>query len=134
MKLPEKISGKNRIRDAAIMKCFLQENLTYKDIGIKFNLTASRIQQIVFENRGLISWDKNHEKALRINALKRLDQKNPNRLGSKSTIDIQEQLRKEIEGDKPLVDQSTHYSQIIYVREDLKSVNPLSAPRVSAAD
>ncbi len=99
MKLPDKIKGPNKIRDAAIMQAFLKENLTYKDIGLKFELTASRIQQIVFENRGLISWDKNYEKALRINALKRLHKEHPGVMGTKTTIDILEQVRKEIDGD-----------------------------------
>ena len=108
MILPKEVIGKNKIRDASIIKLFLQDNMTLKDIGLKFNLTASRIHQILYTHNHLISWDKNYEKAIRVNALKRLHDKHPNAMGKKSTLDIIDHIRKEIEGDKPIIDQSVH--------------------------
>ena len=108
MKIPKEIKSRHKIRDAGILKLFLNDNMTLREIGSKFSLTASRIQQILYDNKNLISWDINYEKAIRINALKRMKQQYSSVLGKKSTIDILEQLRKEIEGDKPLIDQSKH--------------------------
>ena len=108
MKIPKEIKGIHKIRDSAIVSLFLRENLTLNALGSRFNLTGSRIQQILYNNKQLISWDRNYEKAVRINALKRMEKQYDSVLGKKSTIDILEQLRKEIEGDKPLVDMSVH--------------------------
>lgn len=121
MKLPDKIFGKNKIRDLQILKLFLADNLTLKEIGSKVNLTASRVQQIVYVNRALIAWDKDYEKAVRVNAIKRLYNKHDDTMGKKSTLDILEQLRKEMEGDKPLIDQSRHtHKTVVYL--DSKAV------------
>ncbi len=114
MKLPNEINSRHKIRDASILRLFLNENMTLKELGSRFKLTGSRIQQILYDNRSLIKWEKNYEKAIRVNALKRLEVKYRNELGKKSVIDIHEQIRKEIDGDKPLVDNSVH--QIIMFR------------------
>jgi len=124
LKLPQKIDSRHKIRDAQIVRLFITQNLTLKEIGSRFNLTASRIQQILYKHHDLIDWDKQYEKGIRVNALKRMAEKYPDTLGKKSSIEIYEQIRKEIEGDKPLVDNSVH-QQIIMFRnpEALKEAN-----------
>ena len=97
------------------MRLFLNENLTLKEIGSKFEMTASRIQQIIYENKHLIDWDRNYEKAIRINALKRMSKDYESVLGKKSTIDIHEQLRKELEGDKPLLNMVIDKRTFVYL-------------------
>ncbi len=104
MKLPQGVTSRHKIRDARIVRLFVTENLTLEEIGLKFDLTASRIHQILYKNHDLIDWDKKYEKGIRVNALKRMANKYPDNLGKKSSIDIYEQIRKEIDGDKPLVD------------------------------
>ena len=100
MKIPKEVKGLHKIRDSYILKLYLNDNLTLAEVGLKVGLSAPRCQQIIYANRHLINWDKAHEKAIRINSLKRLLQKHPQHLNKKSTIDILEQLRKEIEGEK----------------------------------
>ena len=118
MILPTQIKTRHKIRDANILRLFLQENLTLNEIGSRFDLTGSRIQQILYDNKHLIDWNRNYEKAIRVNALKRMHKKYESVLGKKSTIDILEQIRKEIEGDKALVDQSQHHTLILQIEKE----------------
>ena len=88
------------------------QNLTMDEIGQKLGITASRVQQIVYENREVIKLETDYEKLKRVAHLKRLLSVYPSEIGKKSTIDILEQLRKELEGDKSLIDQSQHQHYI----------------------
>ena len=108
MKLPEKFQGRHKIRDALICRLWAIQNLTMDEIGQKLGLTKSRIQQIIYENREQVKLDKDYEKSKRIAHLKRLLDTYPEEIGKKSTIDILEQLRKELEGDEPIFDNSKH--------------------------
>jgi len=108
MKIPQNIKTKHKIRDLAIIKLYLQDSMTLKDIGLRFGISATRVHQIVYKNAHLIQWSNNAEKAIRVNTLKRLLEKHPEKLGNKGTLEIIDQLRKEIEGDKPIIDQSKH--------------------------
>jgi predicted DNA-binding protein YlxM (UPF0122 family) len=123
MILPNTIkSSRHRVRDTNILRLYARENLTMEEIGLKFGLTTSRIHQIIYTNRSLIDWDKIHEKNVRIASLKRLQKLHPESIGKKSTLDIIDQLRKEIEGDSPLID-NRQITQIIHYGEAKKLEN-----------
>jgi len=104
MKLPDKFTGRNRIRDYAICVLWDREDMPTDKLAEKFNLTQRRIEQILRTNHAFVPIDKEWEKRKRISKLKGMLIKYPAFLGKKSTIDILEQMRKEIEGDKPLID------------------------------
>ncbi len=105
MKLP-KIHTKHKIRDAAICNMYVKAEHTIKEIAIYFKLSVSRINALVYKNQEYIKVNTSWEKGRRIHWLKRQIAKNDDT--KKDTADLMEQLRKEIEGDKPLVDQSIH--------------------------
>ena len=116
MKIPEIKGKRNKIRNAAIVIAYKIENLTSKEISEKFELTQRRIIQILRENNSFIKRDKEWEKEKRIKRLESwLDRNDETK---KDPADILDQLRKEIEGDKPLIDQSTHNNTVTYVWED----------------
>lgn len=98
MKLPQTIKGPNKIRTVKMIKLYL-DGKTMLEIGTIFGISGSRVQQILYKNRDLLESDRKYEKAVRINRLKRWIEKHPET--SKDAIDIQAELRKEIEGDKP---------------------------------
>lgn len=109
MKLPEKIKGRNRIRDGAIVLLFKRDNLDFSELSEKFNLTERRIMQILSTNHAFIRRDPEWEKEKRINRLNRWLKKDGKlRDSNKDPVEIQDFIRKEIEGDKPLIDQSVH--------------------------
>lgn len=99
MKLPDKIKGRNRIRDAAIVLEFKRTRPTYDILAKKFNLTEMRISQILRTNHAFIPIDKEWEKEKRITKLERWLDDPKNKDTRKDPVDILEQLRKEIEGD-----------------------------------
>lgn len=82
-------------------------------ITLKYDLTQQSIYNILKENQDLIEFHKGWEKHKRITELKRLraDKKE----SRKDVVDILEQERKEIEGDKPIIDNSVHNYQEIKV-------------------
>ena len=99
MKIPKAIVTEHKIRDFKICKLFLDdESLTYKDIGSRFGITASRIEQILSANCLLINSAKDWEKTKRKRLLKRWIKK----LGDsrKDPADLLDQLRVEEEGNK----------------------------------
>lgn len=118
MKLPKNIKGKNVLRDGAI--CLEWEVWHDSDLpkvepacafktrlSEKYKLTERRIEQILRDNHAFIPIDREWEKKKRINWLRRQIAKKGDKT-AKDSADLQEQLRKEVEGDKPLVDQSQH--------------------------
>lgn len=101
MKLPEKITGRNRIRDAAIVLSWKEGELSTKQLSEKFKLTERRIDQILRTNHAFVPVDKVWEKKKRIIRLKRyLDKCTESR---KDPVDILEQIRKELEGENVLL-------------------------------
>lgn len=131
MKLPEKIIGKNKIRDAAIVVEYKKNRTAYKKIAEMFNLTERRILQILSTNHAFIKIDKEWEREKRIARLDRWLNDPKNSDTRKDPLEVQQELRKEIEGDKPLVDNSQHFTQLIYVRQDPNSANRLSSAVIS---
>ncbi len=108
MKLPEKIKGKNRIRDAAICSSWSEDLLTFPELVEIYKLTERRIRQILVTNHAFISIDKEWEKKKRIHTIKLSIKKSKE--SSKDRADLLEQLRKEIEGDSKVnIDNSKHY-------------------------
>lgn len=105
MKIPE-IYGNNKIRDFKICQKYM-EGERMEDIAVTFNLSLTRVKQIIYRNRGVLSADITYEKAKRINWLQRQIKKSEET--KKDTADLLEQLRKEIEGDKPVFEQHTHF-------------------------
>ena len=134
MKIPKEIKGRNKIRDAAICqdwekfiedKEYPTKEAIKSAISLKYSLSELRIWQIVTGNYAYIPTDKALEKKKRIWELK-LDIKNAGQ-SKKDKSDLLEQLRVEIEGEKPLIDQSVHNLTQIYVPE------PIPREKVEAA-
>ncbi len=72
----------------------------------KHGLVQGYIYQILKANQPLIEFHKGWEKHKRITELKRLRAEKTK--SNKDVVDILDQERKEIEGDRPLIDQSVH--------------------------
>lgn len=97
MKLPEKIKGRNRIRNGAIVLYFKRDGMDYPQLSEKFGLSERHIVRILSQNHAFVKVDKEWEKSKRINRLKRWIKKAPNPTESK--LALQQELRKEIEGE-----------------------------------
>jgi hypothetical protein len=113
MKLPKDIVGKNRLRDLYICELYIKgmnpeqirEALSNSPSPIK----VSRIYKVIYANSAYINPRIGWSKSKRLHKLQRLADLNPDKLAkNKDTIDILDAIRKEIEGDKALIDQSTH--------------------------
>jgi len=100
MKLPTDIVTQHKIRDSKICMLWGRDGLTQEEIGKRFGISTTRVNQIVYKNRHLIKIDKEYEKLKRLAVLKRMLSKHPEELGKKSTIDIIDQMRLEVEGNK----------------------------------
>jgi predicted DNA-binding protein YlxM (UPF0122 family) len=115
MKLPTDIvSRDNKIRDSKICSLYATDSWTLREIGERFNISETRVNQIIYKNRHLLKIDKEYEKIKRVHVLKRLLKKHPENLGNKSTIDIVEKLRAEDEGDSS---SSRSETKVIIIRE-----------------
>ena len=126
MKLPEKIKGRNKIRDGAIVLYFKREGSDFLELTEMFKLTERRIRQILAKNNAFIKRDKEWEKEKRINLLnRRLKTANPT---SKDELEILSELRKEIEGDES--GQKSRDSKIIIIYPpSTKQIEELNADR-----
>ena len=114
MKIP-KLRGINKIRDSKIISLWVTTSMTSQEIADKFELSAKRIEQIIYINADLVKINKDQEKNMRILRLKKeIAQKKESK---KDVADLMEQLRKEIEGDKPLIQQESHYHFTTVVEE-----------------
>ena len=101
MKLPEKIRGIHKIRDFQICRLWLEEGVSTDDIGEKVCLTERRVRQILRTNKVFLKVDKPFEKSKRIHLLRAaIKESKPS---AKDRADLIEQLRREIEGEKPLI-------------------------------
>ncbi len=117
-KYKKEVYGTNKDRDYSILELsVLQPDLTYKELvkTLGIELTEGRISAIFTENQSLRF---KMFAALNPLMLKEgraielvetyLRKKKIAKISNKDFTDILEQLRKEIEGDKPLIDASTH--------------------------
>jgi hypothetical protein len=85
-------------------------------------LKQRRIEQILISNYAYIPINREAEKKKRINWLKRQISKKGDKT-TKDCFDLQEQLRKEIEGEKSAIDQSHHITVIVekYSDQDIQA-------------
>ena len=118
MKLPTAIVTKHKIRDAKILSLYAQDAWTFEKIGQRFGVSATRIGQIIYKNRGLLDYDRKWERAKRVTHLKRLLEAHPNNMGSKTTIDIIDSVRSEIEGKDGSDKVGGGDTRIIIIRAD----------------
>jgi len=117
MILPKEIAGKNRIRDFQICGDYIDGLSTLKLADI-YGLTRQRISTIIKNNTQFVLNNGTWSKAKRIIMLQRLHKKTGLHLAStKDSINILEQIRKEVEGDKPLIKQESHYHFTTVVEE-----------------
>lgn len=98
MKIPEKIAGQNKVRDAKIILLYASGQQSMSQIANRYGITQQRVQAIIYRNRALLVYDQAFEKTKRVAHLNRLLKKHDNRMGKKTTLDIIDQLRSEVEG------------------------------------
>ena len=118
MKIPKEIIGKNRIRDFDICRRYI-DGQTPQEIRDERtpHLTLRRVQKIIYDNAKFINPRIGWHKSRRIHNLQRLAEANKDNAGrGKGYLDINAELRKEIEGDKPLIDNSKHEHFNVTVR------------------
>ena len=113
MKLPKDIVGKNRLRDLFVCELYLKgtmpEDIPNALVNSSRPIRAKRVYQVLNANAAYINPRMGWTKTKRLHRLQRLADLNPDKLcKSKDTIDILEAIRKEIEGDKSIVDMSKH--------------------------
>ena len=125
MKLPE-IHGHNKIRDFKILKEY-NDGATMEDIASTFDISLSRVSQIVYRNKHLLIGDKILEKAKRINQLKRLIKKAEGIGSRKDVSDLIAQLRVETEEQQAIVvggtDIHIHKERIVIFRDVKDDLN-----------
>ncbi len=121
MKLPDKIKGFNKIRDLEICRLWIDEGVTSETIAVKVGLTERRVRQILRTNKIFLKVDRDFEKAKRIHLIRGAIKNSKE--SKKDRADLIEQLRKEIEGNSPLVDNSkhTHFTTVIQQIHALES-------------
>lgn len=109
MKMPDIRSRRFKLRNAKIIREYSKGEHTLREIGEMFGMSSTNVNQILYDNRHLLTLDREYEKAKRIGHLKLM----LNRAGTalsrgRDATDVIVQLRKEIEGDKPQVENHTH--------------------------
>lgn len=107
MKLP-KIVTKYKLRDARICKLWAQDLKSTADIGEMVGITSRQVNTILYKNKDFLNFNTDWEKKKRIRWLKLQISKKKDT--NKDPADLLEQLRKEIEGEKPLIDNSQHFN------------------------
>jgi len=133
MKIPKEIKGKNKVRDLDICRLYI-DGLTPEEIKTRrsLNVTVRRIQKIISENAAFVNPRIGWDKAKRLHQLQQMATAAGLKLGKgRDQAHILEQIRKEIEGDKPLIDNSTHTHVVYEWNDDEDSEDRLSAPAVS---
>lgn len=115
MQIPEKIKGRNKIRDAQILTLYV-DGVSQHQIGSRLGLSQRRVGQIIWRNIDLLESNKKYEKAKRLNILQRLLNKHPELIGTKSTLDILSQMKDEIEG-KDAPEPARVTDRVIIIRE-----------------
>jgi len=123
MKLPEEIQGKNRIRDFNICRLYIEGKTPPEIVEQgKLKITVRRVNQILYDHADFLNSRIAWPKSRRIHYLQKWIGERPK--SRKDAADLMEQLRKELEGDRPLIDQSEHKTFVIqktYVKSDVES-------------
>lgn len=130
MKLPKlAATSRHPIRDAQILRLFMDGH-SMEEIGQRFGISQQRVNVIIWRNRSLLVVDSIYEKAKRVARLQRIARSKTDRLApAKDILNVLEQLRREIEGDKPVVDQSIHITNIS-LAETIKKARERVANRI----
>lgn len=135
MKLPTDIVTRHKIRDSKILSLYSRDTWSFEDIGKRFNISATRVGQIIYKNRHLLKIDKEYEKVKRVYHLKRLFKKHSDSVGKKDAIDILEHLRVESEGNKVEHTGEGAGTKIIIIRpEATAKESPISIIRPSVEE
>ena len=111
MKLPTKTTGRHKIRDTKICMLWARELMSSESISEMFKLSIRRVQQIVYANRDFLKKEREWEKTKRVRWLEQQIKKSGDT--KKDSADLIEQLRKEIEGDKPNIEKHIHFTTVI---------------------
>lgn len=122
------IKTENKERDLEICESYL-EGESASSIAGRVGLSVRRINAILYTHKECLKVDVDWEKTKRIHWLKsEIEKKQTSR---KDKADLIEQLRKEIEGDKPQVnnEQHTHFNYTIGRTHD-----PVPASKLSDRD
>lgn len=129
MKIPTAVKGKNKIRDSKILSLYVNDALTMRQIAERFKISEVRVSKIIYNNSALVKYDQHHEKIKRINHLQRLLVKHPDKMEKKSTLDLIDQVRTEIDGKGSSSEREMERpdSRVIIIREVVKEV-PAQAP------
>ena len=125
MKISKDIQGKNRLRDHFICELYIKGTMPEEIQKILSTSTrpikVSRIYKVISANAKYINPKMGWDKTKRLHRLQRLADLNQDKLSPrKDTIDIMEQIRKEMEGDKPLVDLSKHEHITVVLNADVQ--------------
>lgn len=100
------ICGENKERDLLIIDDYLTGLSSMKELSLKYNLTQTRIHQIVANNYKVIMLDKSLEKLHRILWLKK--QIILRGKSNRDSLDLLRELRIELEGEKPLIENNEY--------------------------
>ena len=131
MDIPKEILGKNRIRDYAICMDYIRGKKSEEIIvSRKLTITVRRIEQILYKNREFVSSNIAWPKSQRIHNLQRWI---ADKESTKDPLEIQKELRAEIEGEHALIDQSQN-TNITYVWKTEGNNNPLRGSELSERD
>lgn len=114
MKIPSQIKGKNKIRDFKICQLYIAGMMPLEIFDTLRHrqrpLSLRRIHRIISDNSEFITPRVAWPKTKRLHRLQRIADKMPDKLAhTKDVLNVLEEIRKEIDGETPLVDQSTHY-------------------------
>ena len=124
MKLP-KIQTKYKIRDARICKLWAQDLKTTKEIGELFKITSRRVNTILYKNKEFLEFNADWHKKKRIRNLLKWIEKAKKPTSNKLTL--QNELRTELEGTAPLIDNSQHSHFTIEIKtDDANSRSPVA--------
>ena len=131
----DKIKGINRLRDGKICVLWVKYNKSAKELSEIYKLTERRIQQILRKNHAFVPIDKEWEKKKRIKWIENQINKREDKgeLSRKDLADLYEQHRKEIEGDKPLIDNSinTTYQKVKVIIDDNSRISSALKSRIN---
>lgn len=118
MKIPSKIVTRNKIRDAAICSMYARNSST-EEIALHFGISQTQVNRLIYANRHVFVIDRDYEKLKRIHFLNRRFVKYEDNLNAE--LMLYDRIKVEIDGNKPLVDNSQHITNIIYTRKKIGS-------------
>jgi len=132
MKLPE-IVTKHKIRDAKICKLWAEDLMTTKKIGEQFGITSRRVNVILFKNKEFLDFNADWHKKKRIRNLLKWIKTAVAPKANKLTL--QNELRTELEGNAPIVDNSSHvhYTTVIQQLHDKANEQRKERNRITAS-